>query len=409
MKNVGELKNCYGCGVCALACPKKILDLQLNLEGFYEPFLIDSKKCVNCGLCLEVCSFMNPKISLEREETTSYAGYSKDLKIRRKCSSGGVAYEISRYLLEHDYEVCGVRYNVGKDRVEHFIAKDSKELEQTIGSKYLQSYTVDALKQIDKNKKNLIIGSPCQIDSLRRYIRKFKCEDNFVLIDFFCHGVPTALLWNKYKKWAEGKVGNLTFVSWRNKWNGWHDSWAMGISGSQYDWHDSYNMLIGGEKNKLESRWSNGDMFFNLFLGDCCLGKQCYDSCKFKQTYSSADIRIGDLWGKTFQHDNDGVNGIITLTYRGRDILQHSNCVLQEVALSTIMEGQMKKNAIKTYAYKVVMNALRTDKTAIEECNNRFIRISWILRNVNRIKHPMALVKFIYLKFKNGCKNNNLS
>ena len=115
---------------------------------------------------------------------------------------------------------------------------------QSIGSKYIQSYTEEAFKRIKrKEQKYLITGTPCQIDSFRRYIQRFHCEDNFVLLDFFCHGVPSMLLWKKYTEWAEKKVGKITYASWRNKWTGWHDSWAMGIDGKEHgvkiDWHDS--------------------------------------------------------------------------------------------------------------------------------------------------------------------------
>lgn len=60
-----------------------------------------------------------------------------------------------------------------------------EELIPSIGSKYIQSYTVDGFKAIDRKQKYLVTGTPCQIDSFRRYIRKFKKEENFILMDFF--------------------------------------------------------------------------------------------------------------------------------------------------------------------------------------------------------------------------------
>lgn len=38
--NISNIKNCYGCGVCATACPRKIISLALNSDGFYEPYLM---------------------------------------------------------------------------------------------------------------------------------------------------------------------------------------------------------------------------------------------------------------------------------------------------------------------------------------------------------------------------------
>ena len=58
----------------------------------------------------------------------------------------------------------------------------------------------------------MVSGTPCQIDSLRRYINKMKCQENFVLLDFFCHGVPSKFVWDKYIKEQQDKLGNIDFL-----------------------------------------------------------------------------------------------------------------------------------------------------------------------------------------------------
>lgn len=120
MRNINEIKDCYGCGVCATVCGKKIIGIGLNKEGFYEPRVIDPDRCVGCGLCLDVCSFLQEEPSLRRTEIHSYAAWSKDTVIRRKCSSGGVGFELGRTLIEEDYKVCGVRYDAERARAEHY-------------------------------------------------------------------------------------------------------------------------------------------------------------------------------------------------------------------------------------------------------------------------------------------------
>ena len=74
----------------------------------------------------------------------------------------------------------------------------------------------------------------------------------------------------------------------------------------EVDWHDSCNLLIR-EKSFYNSRLSQGDNFYRFFLSDACLGKACYEMCKYKYDRSAADIRIGDLWGDTYKSDEDGV------------------------------------------------------------------------------------------------------
>ena len=39
MNNISDIKNCYGCGVCAAACPRNIIQIRLNKKGFYEPYI----------------------------------------------------------------------------------------------------------------------------------------------------------------------------------------------------------------------------------------------------------------------------------------------------------------------------------------------------------------------------------
>ena len=54
--NIQYIRNCYGCGLCAIACPKRIINIELNNEGFYEPNITDITDCLDCGLCCEVCA-----------------------------------------------------------------------------------------------------------------------------------------------------------------------------------------------------------------------------------------------------------------------------------------------------------------------------------------------------------------
>lgn len=402
MNNISKIHDCYGCGVCATACGRKIIEIGLNAEGFYEPHITDPNKCTNCGICTEVCAYLHEDLSLQNQEIHPYAAWTKDYLVRRKCSSGGAGFEIGKYLLGQGYKVCGVRYNADKNRAEHYIATNVEELIPSAGSKYIQSYTVDGFKAINRKEKYLVTGSPCQIDSFRRYIRKFRCEDNFVLLDFFCHGVPSMLVWKKYTEWAEKQVGKITYASWRNKWTGWHDSWAMGIDGEEHgekiNWHDSYDMLIREKKSYIESRLSQGDMFYQLFLGDCCLGKQCYDHCKYKYNHSSADIRIGDLWGKTYNDDEDGVSGAVAFTQKGNEVLKQCNCELVEHSFDVVAEGQMKTCPQRIGAYNKILETLKNDSKNIQDACHILTTYRKQQRQLERIKHPVRSFKNIIKK-----------
>lgn len=406
MNNISNIHDCYGCGVCATVCAKQIISIELNGDGFYEPRITDESKCTSCGLCLDVCAYSHDDLSLKDRCIKSYGAWSKDEAVRRKCSSGGVGFELGRTLIGEGYKVCGVRYKAEANRAEHYIATTVEELIPSIGSKYIQSYTVDGFKAIDRKQKYLVTGTPCQIDSFRRYLQKFKKEDNFVLMDFFCHGVPSKLMWDKYVKWAETKVGKLTYVSWRNKFTGWHDSWAMAIDGTEHgepvNWHESYNLLIREKKGFLNSRLSQGDMFYRLFLSDACLGKACYEKCKYKYDQSSADIRIGDAWGSHYKDDEKGVSAAITFTEKGNELLQRCNCELEELPFDVVAEGQMK-NSLKRNRHVVclVKFLLKHDLCSLYFLSS-YIKFTTIIKRVLlSIIHPVRTLIKINRRYLN--------
>ena len=393
--NISSIHNCFGCGVCVVACRKRIIDIHLNKEGFYEPFLIHPERCTDCGLCVDVCSYSHDDITLKNPQITSYGAWSKDPQIRKKCSSGGVGFEIGRLAIAQGCKVCGVKYNPEKNQAEHYIASNINELIPSIGSKYIQSYTVDGFKAIDRKQKYLVTGTPCQIDSFRRYIQKFHCEDNFILLDFFCHGVPSKLMWNKYVEMQEKRIGKLIYASWRNKIDfGWHDSYTMGLEGLEkhidaVTWHNDYNQDIKERKTYITSRMSEQDLFYKLFLGDVCLGKACYDKCRFKYDQSSADIRIGDAWGSHYQNDEKGVSTAIAFTGKGHDLLKLCQCVLVSLPFEVVAEGQMKECPQRKPTTRKVMKALMQEKTTIEDIELILKRYFLKNRIFDKMMHPM--------------------
>lgn len=394
--NISNIKDCFGCGVCATVCARHIIDIRLNADGFYEPQITDEAKCTDCGLCTAVCSYSHDGLALADASIKSYAAWSNDTQVRRKCSSGGVGFEVGRSLINRGYKVCGVRYNPDTNRAEHYIAATVEELIPSIGSKYIQSYTVDGFKTINRKEKYLVTGTPCQIDSFRRYIRKFRCKDNFVLMDFFCHGVPSMWLWRKYVAEVEKKIGKITYASWRNKFTGWHDSWAMSMdgekTGKKVDWHDSYNILIRGKKGSYNSRLSQGDPFYRLFLSDSCLGKACYDKCKFKYDHSSADIRIGDLWGKTYKDNEDGVSAAIAFTEKGDEVLKQCNCTLVEHPFEIVAEGQMKHSPSMNPNICKCEKALIDENTSINDIIHALHRVRLRQKIIERLRHPVKAI-----------------
>lgn len=195
MDNVLSLNStfnpCTGCGVCVVACPNKCITLQLNEEGFFAP-VIDEQHCVNCGLCADVCyklfDISAHTEGKQLEDCKVYSAIHRDVAELQSVTSGGVASELSKYCYRHGYDVLGVVMNPEKDYSEHIVASCENDLEKMKSSKYVQSYTLNAFSEIQPNNKTLIIGLPCQIYGIRKYIQQLGVEDNFILVDLFCRG-----------------------------------------------------------------------------------------------------------------------------------------------------------------------------------------------------------------------------
>ncbi len=49
---------CKGCGLCVLACPKKIIALEevlINAKGYHPAGVKDMSKCLGCAMCATMC------------------------------------------------------------------------------------------------------------------------------------------------------------------------------------------------------------------------------------------------------------------------------------------------------------------------------------------------------------------
>lgn len=80
---------------------------------------------------------------------------------------------------------------------------------------------------------------------------------------------------------------------------------------------------------------------------------------------SAADIRIGDLWGKTYAHENKGTSSVISFTKKGDEIisrLSNTTCFFEEVPNTVAIEGQMAKAANSPWVKSFIFDGLRSDK-----------------------------------------------
>ena len=78
MNNVANIKDCYGCGVCAIVCAKRIISIEQDGEGFYAPRIANMEQCTDCGLCTKVCAYSHDEVLGGDAVPQGYEG--RDLK-----------------------------------------------------------------------------------------------------------------------------------------------------------------------------------------------------------------------------------------------------------------------------------------------------------------------------------------
>lgn len=325
-KHVQQLHTlCCGCGACASVCPVTAIEVKLDAEGFFRA-KVNENKCISCTKCIKVCPFIKREnyISVKQSELFSYK--SNDTSVLLSSSSGGAAHDIAKQFVKKSYSVGGCCFNSKEGKAKHIFINKEEEIAKLSGSKYIQSDFTGITYNL--GDKQLIIGVPCQIASVRNLIG-IK-QRAVYLVDLICHGVPSSFLFAKYLQ--DLKVGSHHFsnpsVVFRDKRNGWRERY------------------IFVEDEKLNYRCQqNKDLFYRNFMWGFCYSRSCFN-CEWRFR-SAADLRIGDYWGPKYDTDTTGVSMMIPFTYKGMKIIE----LLKN-------EGRVEKTTIEDYyAYQQTQNS----------------------------------------------------
>ncbi len=312
MNNINLLsKNkCCGCRSCEQSCPKKCIKMIDDNEGFLTPN-INEKACVDCGICVKVCPILDENI--KKIEPKVYAAKNNNTQILLDSTSGGMFDIFARYILEKNGYVFGCAWS--KDLVaEHIQIDNIEDLSKLHSSKYVQSNTKDTFTKVktllDQDKYVLYSGVSCQIAGLKSFLKKD--YDKLLTVDIICHGVPSPLLFEKYKMWLSDKMkGNVTSFNFRTKENA--------------PWGLTYKAKTN---NKTTFKSAFIDPYYVAFLESKTYRECCY-TCKYANKNKESDITLGDYWGIEKVHpeffDDKGVSVVILNTQKANDVFNVLN------------------------------------------------------------------------------------
>ena len=319
-------KDCYGCRACEQICPQHAISIKPNEEGFLYPVL-EANKCVNCGLCVKVCPIEN--VSETNTPIAVYAAQFKNEEELLESSSGGVFSALAEYILLKNGYVAGCVFDNNLVAL-HILTSDKDEVKKMRGSKYVQSDTGNIYTEIrnflESEKLVLFTGTPCQVDGLRRYLRKD--YDNLVTVDLICHGVPSPRLLSNYLTVTTEKKGRVSSLRFRDKKrNGWCSQGSICCNG----------------KIKTISPYNNSYYYYYYLQNS--VSRMCCYSCKYSSVERTADITIGDYWNiEDIISGIDTKNGFSALlinTAKGERILNaiYDKMYLYETSLDEVVRG----------------------------------------------------------------------
>lgn len=381
MQKLAVKEKCNGCHACYNICPKNAIIMEENKKGFKYP-KIDEEKCIDCGLCSKVCPIIN-NIKENIFDRQAYACINKNEYDRSKSSSGGVFVLLAKEIIKEKGIVYGAIFDDEFKVIHHRITKEH-EIEKLMGSKYVQSNIGEIYKTVKKDLskkvKVLFTGTPCQIEGLKKYLMKE--YENLYTQDIICHGVPSPLVWEKYKEYRkEFDNQSPTKISFRNKDNGWH----------------LFNLKFLYKK-EVYKKSQHEDLFMQAFLKNTILRDSCYN-CNVKKISRVSDITLADYWGIEKIHpeldDDKGVSAVIIQSQKGKALFDKikDNLIYEQ----TNIEDINKYNQSLTKSVKADPNREKffknIDKYDFETLVNKYTYKDNIVRKI--LRKIKKIIKYI--------------
>lgn len=336
-----DKSQCCGCTACTSICPKQAITMQPDGLGFLYP-IINKNKCIECGLCEDVCTFNSHYEKSDFSVPEVYAVRHKNISEIETSRSGAVFIALSDWILEKGGIVYGVGYT-NHFRAIHKRATTKQQRDEFKGSKYVQSDLNTVFIQIKNDLKQglyvLFSGTPCQTSGLRSYLKKIKVDvDKLFIVDLVCHGVPAPYIWRDYLTYIERKKHKkVTSVDFRDK--------------SKCGWAAHKESFTFSDKTVVCSTYSD------LFCKGIMFRHSC-GNCYFANLNRPSDVTIADFWGwekvdTEFNADDKGVSLLLINSAKGK--FWFDQIKAQVYFLSTDVEHCLQPNL----QYPSVIHSLR--------------------------------------------------
>lgn len=330
MIKIRDKTQCCGCSACYNICPKNAISMKEDEFGFQYPVVLNDI-CINCGLCERVCCYLNEYTDKNiLDKSIAYGGWINDNHIRSISTSGGIFTAISEFIINSKGIVCGAIYDEELEVI-HAIVDNMDDLKKINGSKYVQSNIKNNYRLIksylDDDRYVLFSGTPCQVSGLNSYLGKE--YDKLYTCDIVCHGVPSPLVFRKYKKeLEETNNSKIIKINFRDKKTGW----------------ENYSFSCKFKNGKEVSDKYNLNPYMKAYLADIDLRESC-PTCKFSKLPRYSDFTLGDFWGVDNYYPNlntndKGTSLVLVHTIKGDKLIKNiNNIYIEKCELDKAIEG----------------------------------------------------------------------
>ena len=335
--------------------------------------VVDMEQCIDCGLCKKVCP-NNNVIELHAHKEV-YAAWSNDEVQRATSASGGVAYELYRYMINSG----GVGAGVTLDEMGcHFILLENEtDIVRTKNSKYVfvnaDGIYIQIKNKLLKGQKVLFIGLPCHVAGLYSFLRGK--TDGLYSIDIICHGLAPYEYLNQHIQNIERRKRTKTnSVSFRNP--------ILGTDNYFFSLSDSEDKVFYAKKVTSYDAYQLGYHHALIYR------ENCY-RCKYARQERVGDLTIGDFSGlgreTPFLYTKGNLNCVICNTDKGRFLIENTKDAISYIERPTDeafkYEHQLSAPPIR-HSQKDTFNRIYTRTHSFRKATNGSL---WY----DRLKVPM--------------------
>jgi coenzyme F420-reducing hydrogenase beta subunit/polysaccharide pyruvyl transferase WcaK-like protein len=307
-----KLDLCTSCEICIAVCPKDAIAMEYKFGQFLPK--VDDKKCTKCGLCLKLCPGIDiDPLKLRQEKISnhiinghcleSYTAYSNDPEIRKNSTSGGLITTLIIELIKNkEFDAVFVLdFNKFDGKPARLKATNNiNEIINAAKSKYIPASVYNIINILKKkdDRKYIIIGTPCQIYGIKKFIKKFEIsEKNIVFLGLFCDKTLNFNIIRYFEDTYKKPDEDLIKFEFRTK--------------EKYGWPGNSKIYFNSGRDIIVDRKVRMQLKKYFQLNRCLF---CYDKLN-----KLADISFGDCYVEG-KGDFNGKSSVIVRTKKGKEI-----------------------------------------------------------------------------------------